>query len=160
MSFNNISKLLLLSCFSVFFLTSCNDPYKKIPENYKSSTESHRDIQKPDQEFESCKAAKAAAKRDAHIPKSQYPYYVEMVPMYEYNEPIYINNRMIYGRQYVYENYYGEKLIIQNHPIGHFDNDFRPHLHVRPYDNTRTGKVEGTSAHYFYETTTECDPES
>ena len=58
--------------------------------------------------------------------------------------------------EYDYTTPDGKKVVIQDHSAGHdFGEggvgDQGPHLNVRPAENTRTGKVPGTDAHYSWE---------
>jgi hypothetical protein len=65
------------------------------------------------------------------------------------------NKQPIMSRELTYE-VNGKRIVVQDHSAGH---DFgeggignQPsHFNVRPADNTRTGKVEGTQDHYYFE---------
>ncbi|WP_371360868.1 HNH/endonuclease VII fold putative polymorphic toxin [Sporomusa malonica] len=95
------------------------------------------------------------AKRDAGIPSSQQPDYVELVPMrsapYEGGNVIKdASGNVIYTREYHYTNSNGQEIVIQEHSAGHEKGDQGSHFNVRPADNTRTGSVPGTQDHYSY----------
>jgi hypothetical protein len=92
------------------------------------------------------------AKRDAKIPHSRHPIKVERVPMTHPNgSPIMKDGRRIMTREYHYKNSNGDRIVIQEHTAGHdFGNGAGegPHFNVRPANDTRHGRVEGTLAHY------------
>ena len=73
------------------------------------------------------------------------------------NNPILDNKgKPIMSREYEFTRANGSKIIIQDHSAGHnfgaLDGigDQKAHLNVRPYDLSRTGKVEGTKSHYNF----------
>ncbi|MBL1231007.1 hypothetical protein IW492_17420 [Enterococcus sp. BWB1-3] len=93
------------------------------------------------------------AKKDANIPKSQQPDSVTSTPMrqaeYEGGHVIKdADGNIINTREYNYTNSDGKKITIQDHGAGHEKGGQGPHFNVRPSENTRTGKVEGTLEHY------------
>ena len=101
------------------------------------------------------KGAFKNAKRDAGISRSQKPYKVEYDYMttaqHEGNKVILgKNGKPIKTREYYFINDKGEKIIIQDHSAGHAKGNQGPHFNVRPINNKRTGKVNGTKEHYSY----------
>lgn len=52
--------------------------------------------------------------------------------------------------EYYFINDKVEKIIIQDHSVGHAKGNQGPHFNVRPINNKRTGKVKGTKKHYSY----------
>ncbi|WP_460885254.1 HNH/endonuclease VII fold putative polymorphic toxin, partial [Paractinoplanes abujensis] len=100
-------------------------------------------------------AAFRDAKRDLKIPMNKVPDKVERVPMTDkFGNPVLdANKQRIMTREYHFTRDDGSKVVIQDHSAGHqFGEggvgDQGRHLNVRPGDNTRTGKVEGTAQHY------------
>ncbi|GID25665.1 HNH/endonuclease VII fold putative polymorphic toxin [Paractinoplanes brasiliensis] len=100
-------------------------------------------------------AAFRDAKRDLKIPMSKVPDKVERVPMTDkFGNPVLdANKQRVMTREYHFTRDDGSKVVIQDHSAGHqFGEggvgDQGRHLNVRPGDNTRTGKVEGTAQHY------------
>lgn len=98
------------------------------------------------------------AKRDLGIPRSQHPHSVSKVPLTNRaGKPVIgRNGRPLMSREYTYIRKDGSKVVIQDHSAGHrFGQggvgDQGPHLNVRPPENTRTGQVPGTQAHYPFE---------
>ena len=111
--------------------------------------------------------AKRDAKRDAGIPIAQQPNQVfdprtqtirqyKSVKMTDKNKKTIFdsNNQPIWTREYEFSKKDGSKVIIQDHSAGHYygkmdgEGDQGIHLNIRPYHNTRTGKVAGTKEHY------------
>lgn len=101
-------------------------------------------------------AALNEAKRDLGIPRSQHPDSVDRIPMTDQSGRTIMgeNGQPITTREYTYTRPDGSRVIIQDHGAGH---DFGevdgtgnqgPHFNVRPPENTRTGSVPGTQAHY------------
>ncbi|MEL6868144.1 MAG: HNH/endonuclease VII fold putative polymorphic toxin, partial [Bacteroidota bacterium] len=96
------------------------------------------------------------AKRDAGIEVSQQPHKIEKVKMTDSNGKTLLdkNGKPIYTREYHFKNKDGKTIVIQDHSAGHdFGGigDQGAHFNVRPIENTRTGKVPGTEAHYNFE---------
>ena len=99
------------------------------------------------------KGAFRQAKRDAGIPVGQQPIKVRKVPMRSaaHEGGSVIKNskgKIIQTREYIFINKNGKKIVIQDHSAGHKKGNQGPHFNVRPYGNTRTGKVAGTKSHY------------
>ncbi|MCC3865688.1 Hint domain-containing protein [Terrisporobacter petrolearius] len=99
------------------------------------------------------KGAFRKAKRDAGISKSQQPYKIgsDYMRTAEHEGSKIIlgkNNKPIKTREYYFINDKGKKIIIQDHGAGHLKGGQGPHFNVRPANNKRTGKVEGTKSHY------------
>jgi RHS repeat-associated protein len=109
------------------------------------------------------------AKSDAGIPRSQHPNQIYdpetgQYAQYKYkrmtdsaNNPILDDKgKPIMSREYEFTRTNGSKIIIQDHSAGHNFGapdgvgDQKAHLNVRPYDLSRTGKVEGTKPHYNF----------
>ncbi|MFF3986140.1 DUF6531 domain-containing protein [Streptomyces sp. NPDC001797] len=106
--------------------------------------------------------AKAMALRDAGIPAGAEPIEVDTyVPattpewqgakqlMGEDHQPIYYTEE-------IYEHPNGEDLIVfQDHWFGHQkpgEPGYQgPHVHVRPFEDTRNGQVPGCEEHYYYD---------
>jgi RHS repeat-associated protein len=101
------------------------------------------------------RAAFRRAKRDAGIPMGQQPAQVRRVPMTDRNGHVILDSRgrPTMTREYVFTRPDNSQVIIQDHSAGHrFGQggvgDQGPHFNVRPPENTRTGRVPGTSEHY------------
>ena len=95
------------------------------------------------------------AKKDARIEIGQQPYKVEKVKMTDRNGKAILDDKgkPIYTREYYFKNKDGKNIVIQDHSAGHnfgSTGDQRSHFNVRPAENTRTGKVPGTQAHYKF----------
>ena len=104
-------------------------------------------------EILSRKGALREAKRDARVPYNAHPVSVESVDMrtaaFEGSHVVKDSSgKVIKVREYHYENIDGREIVIQDHSAGHVKGDQGSHFNVRPADNTRTGHVEGTQAHY------------
>ncbi|MEU5788768.1 HNH/endonuclease VII fold putative polymorphic toxin [Micromonospora purpureochromogenes] len=102
-------------------------------------------------------AAFREAKRDLGIPMSQQPLEIQSVPMTNRDGMQIMNGqgRPVMTREYIFVRGGGERVVIQDHSFGHqFGEggvgDQGRHLNVRPWSNTRTGKVPGTAQHYEY----------
>lgn len=64
------------------------------------------------------------------------------------------NYKPIKTNEYVYKTKDGKTVVIQDHKQGHTFPDGgteSTHFNVRPIENTRTGKVEGTQSHYYFD---------
>lgn len=62
-------------------------------------------------------------------------------------------NPEVNTKEYIYTREDSSKVVIQDHSAGHSFGeggvgDQGAHLNIRPIDNTRTGSVPGTAAHY------------
>ncbi|MBA1245047.1 RHS repeat-associated core domain-containing protein [Pseudomonas japonica] len=95
------------------------------------------------------------AKRDAGIPNGQSPSISKPYLEDGYGKPILGKYGLpIETRQYHYVNRKGEKVIIQEHSLGHSkatpSHGAEPHFNVRPWNNTKTGDVSGTHGHYNF----------
>jgi len=107
------------------------------------------------------------AKSDAGIPRSQQPDLVYdprrgMEHQYKYvamtdkagDEILGKNGKPIITREYQYTRADGSKIVIQDHSAGHTYNDVNgvgdqaAHFNLRPFNDTRNGKVPGTKEHY------------
>ena len=98
-----------------------------------------------------------ALKRDLGVPRSQHPDSISRVPMTDRNGNQILggNGMPVMTREYVYSRPNGSKVVVQDHSAGHqFGQggvgDQGPHFNVRPPENTRTGSVPGTKAHYSW----------
>lgn len=96
-----------------------------------------------------------AAKRDAEIPKKQHPDRVYKEDMTDRNGKRILDEdgKPVSTRNYQYSRPGKDPVVIQDHGAGHQFKDGNPgnqgpHFNVRPIDNTRTGTVDGTKAHY------------
>ncbi|MER7836819.1 DUF6531 domain-containing protein [Streptomyces sp. NPDC096040] len=106
--------------------------------------------------------AKAQALRDAGIPEGAEPLEVNNhVPA---TTPEWQGSKQLIGDDYqpifyteeVYEHPNGEDLIVfQDHWFGHQkpgEPGYQgPHVHVRPFEDTRNGQVPGCEEHYYYD---------
>ncbi|PWR07245.1 hypothetical protein DKT68_19400 [Micromonospora acroterricola] len=88
---------------------------------------------------------------------SQQPSGTRAVPMTtrEGTQIMNDNGRPVMTREYIFERGGGDRVVIQDHSYGHQYGeggvgDQGSHLNVRPWTNTRTGKVPGTAQHYEY----------
>ncbi|WP_209307168.1 HNH/endonuclease VII fold putative polymorphic toxin, partial [Streptococcus acidominimus] len=100
-----------------------------------------------------------SAKRDAGIPNSQHPKKVDRAPMTDMNGKQQLDSefRHINTREYHYENKDGKIIVIQEHSAGH---TYGPegtvgnqgaHFNIRPIDDLRNGKIDGTRSHYPFQ---------
>ena len=101
------------------------------------------------------RAAWRQAKRDAGVPNSAHPEAVRRVPMTDSAGKRILDDsgQPVMTREYVFNRGDGSKIVIQDHAAGHrFGQggvgDQGAHFNVRPFENTRTGKVPGTDPHY------------
>jgi RHS repeat-associated protein len=99
------------------------------------------------------KSAMTSLKKDAKIPRSQSPEKVEKVKMTDGNGNTAktAEGKVVNTTEYTHTTTGGDKVVIQNHSAGHDKGNVGPHLNVRPAENTKTGKVEGTKAHYEFD---------
>ena len=110
---------------------------------------------KTHQDFDSRREALRQAKRDAGIPNSQVPV-VRKVDLEDgYNNKVLDKNfQPVQSREYIYTNNRREKIVIQEHHLGHTKATTKkgkePHFNVRPESNTNTGSVKGTHGHYNF----------
>ncbi|GGJ13034.1 DUF6531 domain-containing protein [Streptomyces brasiliensis] len=106
--------------------------------------------------------AKAQALRDAGIPEGAEPLEVNnwvkaTTPEWQGGRQLKAENgEMIYYTEEVYEHPNGEDLIVfQDHWFGHQkpgEPGYQgPHVHVRPFEDTRNGQVPGCEEHYYYD---------
>ena len=137
-----------------------NNPVKYVdPSGYSCESKSnvYAGVGEANTAFASRKQAFNQIKKDLDIPSSQQPISQKMIPLTDANgnRILDANKQPIMSRELTYE-VNGKKIVIQDHSAGH---DFgeggignQPsHFNVRPADNTRTGKVEGTQDHYYFE---------
>lgn len=65
------------------------------------------------------------------------------------------NHRPIYYTEEWYETSSGDIIVFQDHHFGHQkpgEPGYQgPHVHVRPFENTRNGQIPGTEEHYYYD---------
>lgn len=105
--------------------------------------------------------AKAAALRDAGVPEgmeptNSYPYTKATKPEYQGGgQQLDANGRPIYYLEEWYELPNGDVVVFQDHHFGHQkpgEPGYQPaHVHVRPWDDTRNGQIEGAEEHYYYD---------
>jgi hypothetical protein len=97
------------------------------------------------------------AKRDLGIPRSQQPDSIGYRDLETRSGKKILDKdgNIIRTREYIYTTPEGEQVIIQEHSAGHVFHDKDgtvsrqgPHFNVRPIDDPRTGKVDGTEPHY------------
>ncbi len=137
-----------------------NNPINYVdPSGYSCESKSnvYAGVGEANTAFASRKQAFNQIKKDLDIPSSQQPISQKMIPLTDANgnRILDANKQPIMSRELTYE-VNGKKIVIQDHSAGH---DFgeggignQPsHFNVRPADNTRTGKVEGTQDHYYFE---------
>jgi toxin YqcG len=102
--------------------------------------------------FDSRTQAFQQAKRDANISRTAQPLKVDHVDMVENGKRVMVNGQVVKTREYHYRTNDGKVVVIQEHTAGHQGSlapaGGMPHLNVRPIENTRTGRVAGTAAHY------------
>ncbi|MHC3475512.1 DUF6531 domain-containing protein [Streptomyces sp. 7R007] len=106
--------------------------------------------------------AKAQALRDAGIPEGAEPLEVDnyvpaTTPEWQGSKQLMgEDHQPIYYTEEVYEHPNGEDLIVfQDHWFGHQkpgEPGYQgPHVHVRPFEDTRNGQVPGCEEHYYYD---------
>ena len=125
-----------------FGLTSYTPPSKKSSYFAKSRKEALR-----------------KAKRDANIPRTQHPSKVTREDLLDYDQfgkkvPVVRDGKVVQTRNYHYTNGNGDRIVIQEHGMGHSTampgSGREPHFNVRPITNTNTGSYPGTYGHYNY----------
>ncbi|MER7107059.1 putative T7SS-secreted protein [Streptomyces sp. NPDC000229] len=105
---------------------------------------------------------KTKALRDAGIPEGATPidvndYVPATTPEWQGSKQLLDENHQpIYYREEVYEHPNGQDLIVfQDHWFGHQkpgEPGYQPpHVHVRPFEDTRNGQVPGAEEHYYYD---------
>ena len=100
------------------------------------------------------RAAFKQARRDARAPVSQQSGSIVKVPMTTRGGcPVIYDGKRVEIRGYIFAREDGSKVVIQDYSAGHnFGEggigDQNSHFNVRPQENTRTGSVPGTAAHY------------
>lgn len=105
--------------------------------------------------------ARSKALREAGIPDDAVPFdsndYIKATkPEYQGGGMLLDKSgRPIFYRQEWFERADGEIIVYQDHWFGHQEpgtpGHQPPHVHVRPYDNDRTGQVPGCEEHYYYD---------
>ncbi|MFG2788747.1 DUF6531 domain-containing protein [Streptomyces sp. NPDC048419] len=106
--------------------------------------------------------AKAKALREAGIPEGAEPLETDnwvkaTTPEYQGGKQLKgEDGQMIYYTEETYEHPNGEDLIVfQDHWFGHQkpgEPGYQgPHVHVRPFEDTRNGQVPGCEEHYYYD---------
>ncbi|HWO63660.1 MAG TPA: HNH/endonuclease VII fold putative polymorphic toxin, partial [Umezawaea sp.] len=101
--------------------------------------------------------AKQQALADAGVPPGSEPLDSRMVPSTTPSgrQILDENYQPVYFPEEIYLNNRDELIAFQDHYTGHqFGEggvgDQPPHVHVRPYENTRNGQVPGAQEHYYY----------
>ncbi|HDZ3716178.1 TPA: hypothetical protein RSW55_004209 [Vibrio vulnificus] len=82
---------------------------------------------------------------------------VELLDENEFGKKVKVldkNGNPVQVRQYHYTNTKGDKIVIQEHSLGHskatpLHGDV-PHFNVRPASNLNTGSYDGTHGHYNF----------
>jgi RHS repeat-associated protein len=106
--------------------------------------------------------AKAQALRDAGIPDGAQPLEVDeyvpaTTPEWQGSKQLMSkDHEPIYYREETYEHPNGEDLVVfQDHWFGHQNPGEPgyqgPHVHVRPFEDTRNGQIPGCEEHYYYD---------
>ncbi|MFF4433159.1 putative T7SS-secreted protein [Streptomyces sp. NPDC001513] len=104
--------------------------------------------------------AKADALRDAGVPEgleptNSYPYTKATKPEYQGGGQLMGPNGPIYYLEEWYELPNGDMVVFQDHWFGHQkpgEPGYQPpHVHVRPWHNTRNGQIDGAEEHYYYD---------
>ncbi|MFD9564163.1 putative T7SS-secreted protein [Streptomyces sp. NPDC059994] len=105
--------------------------------------------------------AKAKALRDAGIPEGAEPFDVNdyipaTTPEWQGGKQLMgADHKPIFYRQEWYETPNGDIVVYQDHWFGHQEPGTPgyqgPHVHVRPYDDTRNGQIPGADEHYYYD---------
>ncbi|OFZ80127.1 MAG: hypothetical protein A2583_16260 [Bdellovibrionales bacterium RIFOXYD1_FULL_53_11] len=145
---------LLLASVASFTVTT---PSIALADGCRIETKQILAIEKP--LFQSRSHAFGGAKRDLGIPANQKPLQVRLVPLTDRNERAIIdsNGKPQLSREYIYKRPSNGKLVvIQEHSAGHHFGekggvgDQGPHFNVRPVEDTRHGRIEGTRDHYSW----------
>ncbi|MFE3139753.1 putative T7SS-secreted protein [Streptomyces scopuliridis] len=105
--------------------------------------------------------AKAQALEDAGIPEGQQPFDADdwvpaTTPDWQGGKQLLDENHQpIFYREEWYESPSGDIVVYQDHWFGHQKpgepGHQGPHVHVRPYENTRNGQIPGAEEHYYYD---------
>ncbi|WP_443064864.1 DUF6531 domain-containing protein [Streptomyces sp. NBC_00576] len=106
--------------------------------------------------------AKAQALKDAGIPEGSVPLEVNnhvpaTTPEWQGSKQLMgEDHQPIYYTEEVYEHPNGEDLVVfQDHWFGHQkpgEPGYQgPHVHVRPFEDTRNGQIPGAEEHYYYD---------
>jgi RHS repeat-associated protein len=106
--------------------------------------------------------AKVKALRDAGIPEGAEPLEVDefvraTTPEWQGSKQLMTDDHQpIYYTEEIYEHPNGEDLIVfQDHWFGHQkpgEPGYQgPHVHVRPFEDTRNGQIPGAEEHYYYD---------
>ncbi|MGW4998964.1 putative T7SS-secreted protein [Streptomyces hydrogenans] len=104
---------------------------------------------------------KARALREAGVPEGREPfdatdYAMATKPEYQGGGALLgKDGRPIFYREEWYETADGEPILFQDHYFGHREPGEEgyqgPHIHVRPYNDTRNGQIPGCEEHYYYD---------
>jgi hypothetical protein len=101
---------------------------------------------------------KAQALQDAGVPAGSEPLESRMVSSTHNGRQVMDENyQPVYFQEEDYGTADGELVTFQDHHTGHQfgapggEGDQPPHLHVRPFDNPRTGSLPGVQEHYYYD---------
>ncbi|WP_347879803.1 RHS repeat-associated core domain-containing protein [Streptomyces sp. Tu 2975] len=105
--------------------------------------------------------AKAKALRDAGVPEGAEPFdstdhAMATKPDWQGGgAQLDETGRPIFYREEWYETADGDIILFQDHHFGHQkpgEPGYQgPHVHVRPYENTRNGQIPGCEEHYYYD---------
>ncbi|WP_443732560.1 HNH/endonuclease VII fold putative polymorphic toxin [Streptomyces marispadix] len=106
--------------------------------------------------------AKAEALRDAGIPEGAEP--IDVDEWVSARGPEYAGSKQllnddgspIFYTEETYEHPNGNDMVVfQDHWFGHQkpgeDGYQPPHVHVRPFEDTRNGQIPGAQEHYYYD---------
>ncbi|MEV6249650.1 putative T7SS-secreted protein [Streptomyces sp. NPDC051742] len=110
---------------------------------------------------ESLAEVKARALREAGVPEGREPfeatdYAMATKPDWQGGGAVLDKNgRPIFYREEWYETADGDPILFQDHWFGHREPGEEgyqgPHIHVRPYEDTRNGQIPGCEEHYYYD---------
>ncbi|MFJ1745714.1 putative T7SS-secreted protein [Streptomyces sp. NPDC088116] len=105
--------------------------------------------------------AKTQALKDAGVPDGQEPFDSDdwvpaTTPAWQGGKQLLgEDHQPIFYREEWYETPSGDIVVFQDHWFGHQKpgepGHQGPHVHVRPYENTRNGQIPGAEEHYYYD---------
>ncbi|WP_308406449.1 DUF6531 domain-containing protein [Streptomyces sp. AC602_WCS936] len=105
--------------------------------------------------------AKAQALKDAGIPEGAEPLEVNQHvpatgPEYAGSKQLMKDHQPVYYTEEIYDHPNGDDLVVfQDHWFGHQEPGTPgyqgPHVHVRPFEDTRNGQIPGCEEHYYYD---------
>jgi RHS repeat-associated protein len=105
-------------------------------------------------------AMKAAALRDAGVPEGAEPLEVRWTPSTTPGGKQILDEKyqpVMFYEEVHYSETLDDLIVFQDHHTGHSFGDPNgigdqpPHVHVRPFDNPRTGQLPGCEEHYYYD---------